>query len=314
MNRIMMDELDEMAAMDYIHNGYLAAPQTFFKASHRKFIPIEPAAFPGKEKLVLETEQRLKNVLGDLRGACRAVMFSGGFDSVLVCLAARNAGARATAVTVAFENFNALTVRSARERARWLGIEHVVIHVTLAEYVSAFERTAELMAEPYLDLDLAVVYAALKKYDPADGGDVFISGMGSDQWFGNEGLDVKSGGIQERLHRSLIDESAHQRVAEVHGCRFVFPFLSRPMLALSQAVPADWKKDKKLLRALPMCSEIPPFTTERELQVPASVRRVLIKTFGHRAWPDAVSADNDPGSDEQRLRKIFLGIWLENNR
>ncbi|MDE2008562.1 MAG: 7-cyano-7-deazaguanine synthase [Candidatus Omnitrophica bacterium] len=227
-------------------------------------------------------ERTLESAMGKMAGTRRAIMFSGGFDSMLMALMARRCGAQVTAVTVQFDDFNPLTVAGAAESARQAGIKHCILHVKPAEFLSAFGGLAALTEQPMADLDLGVVYAALKKYDPKTAGNVLISGMGSDQWFGNEALQVRPQRLKERLQDARRQKALHLRVAEVHGCKFIFPFLSEAMLALAQEVPAALKKDKKLLRALAIARGIPHRTFKSEIQVPAVMRRMLITTYGRR--------------------------------
>jgi asparagine synthetase B (glutamine-hydrolysing) len=215
-------------------------------------------------------------------------------------------------VTIQFDGFNPLTVSGARDFAGEVGLSHLVIPVKAVEFLAAFEALAGLTPEPVFDLDLAIVYAALKKYDRRIAGDVFISGMGSDQWFGNMALEDRFGGFDARLDWAVIDVDAHQRAAQANGCKFVFPFLSDTMLAMSQSVPASMKKDKKLLRSLAGSNTIPQTGARTELQVPDVMRRMLIKTYGDRAWPAPVSAEG--GGYDQPLRQILLGLWLEKKK
>ena len=250
--------------------------------------------------------------MGNIADSRRAVMFSGGFDSMLIACLAGRCGAQVMAVTVQFDDFNPLTVAGAVEFADKAGIAHHILHVKAVEFLSAFEALAGITDEPLLDLDLGVVYAALKKYDPRIAGDVFISGMGCDQWFGNEALEAERGNLAVRLDWANVNEAAHHRVAQAHGCEFVFPFLSGAMLALSQLVPPAMKKDKKLLRALAVANTIPPRGARSELQVPPLMRHALIKMYGDRAWPCPVSVpDRYSREHDQILRQIILGLWLE---
>lgn len=305
-------EIDKDAAWDYIHDGYLLAPRTILKGRTKLPPPASSAIPVDTSKLPFLVQQTLEAAMGNIAGSRRAVMFSGGFDSMLMGLLVRQGGAQATAVTVQFDDFNPLTVAESVHFAHKLGFAHHVLHVKAAEFLSAFEELAGITDEPILDLDLAVVHAALKKYDRRIAGDVFISGMGSDQWFGNVALEAKPGGFAACLDWAMVDEDAHQRVAQAHGYKFVFPFLSKPMLALSQSLPSAMKKDKKLLRALAVADAIPQRGTKSEVQVPLLVRHILIKMYGGRAWPSPVSAQGrSSGGDDQVLRQIILGLWLE---
>jgi asparagine synthetase B (glutamine-hydrolysing) len=305
-------ELDKDAARDYIHHGYLLSPRTVLKGRTKLPQSELPAISVDLSKLSYFTQQTLESAMGNIAGSRRAVMFSGGFDSMLIACLAQRCGAQVTAVTVQFDDFNPLTVAGAIQFANKVGVAHHILHVKAVEFLSAFEALAGITDEPVLDLDLGVVYAALKKYDPRIAGDVFISGMGSDQWFGNEALEAKRGNLAVRLDWANVDEDAHHRVAQAHGCKFVFPFLSRPMLALSQSVPAAMKKDKKLLRALAVAKTIPLRGSRSELQVPPLMRHMVIKTYGDRAWPCPVSVPGRSSRvDDRILRQIILGLWLE---
>ena len=308
-------QIDKDAAWDYIRDGYLLAPRTVLKGRTKLPQAELPAFSVDLSKLSLVVQQTLESVMGDMAGSRRAVMFSGGFDSMLIACLAQHCGARVTAVTVQFDDFNPLTVAGAIEFANKMGITHHIIHVKAMEFLSAFEALADITDEPVMDLDLGVVYAALKKYESWIAGDVFISGMGSDQWFGDMALEDSPGGLAARLDWAMVDEDAHQRVAQAHGYKFFSPFLSMPMLALSQGVPAVLKKDKKLLRALAVANTIPHRGARTELQIPPLMRHVLIKTFGDRAWPSPVSVPSRLNrEDDQILRQIILGLWLEKMR
>jgi asparagine synthetase B (glutamine-hydrolysing) len=305
-------EVDKDAAWDYIRDGYLLGPRTVLKGRTKLPQSELPAVSVNLKKLPFFVQQTLEAAMGKMAGSRRAVMFSGGFDSMLIACLAQQSGAQATAVTVQFDNFNPLTVAESIHFADKVKIKHHILHVKAVEFLSAFEVLAGLTDEPLLDLDLGVVYAALKKYDPRIAGDVFMLGMGSDQWFGNHSLDEWPGGLASRLDWAIVSRDAHQRVAQAHGYNFVFPFLSAPMLALSQQVPSAMKKDKKLLRALAAGRAIPQRGARSEIQIPEVVRRILIKTYGDRAWPRPVTVQNSSGSgSDQVLRQIILGLWLE---
>lgn len=304
-------EIDQNAAWDYIRDGYLLAPRTILKG-RMKLPPSMPPDTPVDLKnIACVVQQTLENAIGHIAGSRRVVMFSGGFDSMFLALLAQQCGAKVTAVTIQFDNFNTITVEEAVRLAKEMELPHHILHVAIPEFVSAFELLAGMTDEPLLDLDLCVVYAALRKHHSRVGGEVFISGMGSDQWFGNHSLEVWPGGLAGRLDWAIMNEKAHQQVAQTHGYNFVFPFLSVPMLALSQQIPAPMKKDKRLLRALVAGSAIPG-VRRPEIQIPEIMRRILVKVYGHRAWPKPILGSGERGNvEDHALRQIVLGLWLE---
>ena len=305
-------ELDKDAAWNYIRDGYLLAPRTVLKGRIKLSQSTLPSVSLDLNQITLNVQQTLEAALGNIAGMRRAVMFSGGFDSMLIACLAQHCGAQVTAVTVQFDDFNPSTVAGSIEFAKKVGIAHHILHVKAVEFLSAFEALAGMTNEPVMDLDLGVVYAAFKKYNPQIAGDVFISGMGADQWLGNEPLKAKAEDLAARLDLAMVDENAHHQVAEAHGVKFVFPFLSESMLVLSQVVPAVMKKDKKLLRELAIAKAIPYRGARSEVQVPLLMRDILIKTYGDRAWPCPVSLPSrGSGEYDQTLRQIMLGLWLE---
>lgn len=221
---------------------------------------------------VRAVEKIFKGSLGRLAGRRCALMFSGGFDSMLVALLAQRCGARVTAVTVRFDDFNPLTVAEAALLARKMGLPHHILHVTLREFMAAFGSLSSLSNKPISDLDLVLVHAAFKKYDPKIAGKIFVSGMGSDQWFGDKAFE-----------QAIIDKGAHQQVAKAHGYKFIFPFLSKKMKILSRHLSADAKKNKKLLREMVPDDRrhlVGRLRGRKEIQVPSQVRRLLVRTYG----------------------------------
>jgi asparagine synthetase B (glutamine-hydrolysing) len=306
------DEIDQDAAWDYIRNGYLLSPRTVLKGRSRLPRSIGPIAID-LNKISPYVQTVLKTSMGQMAGQTRAIMFTGGFDSLLICQLAIRSGAAVKAVTVQFDEFNPCTVQGAVECAQRMRFEHHILHVSVLEFLTGFEELVALTDEPLLSLDLAVVYAALKKYDPRVAGNVFISGMGSDQWMGDLSFEVKPGGFEAKFDWAILDETAHHQVARAHGCEFIFPFLSEDMITLSLSIPAEMKKDKSLLRAMAIANKIPSRGAKTEIQIPVLLRRILVKVFGDRAWPCAIPDTGDANKiDDQALRQIILGLWLEN--
>lgn len=305
------DEIDQDAAWDYIRNGYLLSPRTVLKGRSRLPRSIHSIAID-RDDIPSYIQRVLEASMGQMAGQSRAIMFTGGFDSLLICQLAIRRGAAVKAVTVQFDEFNPQTVQGAVECAQRMGFKHHILNVRVPEFLTAFEDLAALTDEPLLSLDLAVVHAALKKYDRRVSGDVFISGMGSDQWFGDLSFEVKPGGFEAKLDWAILDETAHHKVAQAHGCDFIFPFLSEDMIALSLSIPAEMKRDKSLLRSMAIANKIPSRGAKSEIQIPYLLRRILIKVFGNRAWPSEVKDNGDVDSlGDQALRQIILGLWLE---
>lgn len=303
--------LDDRAAWDYIRNGYLLSPRTVLKGRSKHPQIIRPIEID-PENIPSYVQKSLESTIRQADGVRRAVMFTGGFDSLLMCMLMQRCGGSIKAVTIQFDDFNPNTVQKGIEMASQIGVEHHILFVSASEYLSAFEAIMGILDEPLFDLDLPVVYAALKRNDPKSIGKVYLSGMGCDQWFGDLALRDEPGGLQVRLERAISDEAAHQKVARAHGCRFIFPFLTKEMLAVAQSIPSSMKKDKKMLREMAVVNKFPSRGAKNEIQVPDMMRRLIVKAFGGRAWPHPVTDTGDSNRvNDQTLRQIVLGLWLE---
>lgn len=241
-------------------------------------------------------EKKLHASLRKLTGVRCVLLFSGGFDSILLAVLARRYGVRVTAVTVRFEDFNPQTVAEAVSQAQRMGLPHHIIHVTLAEFLAAFKSLPLLTDRPICDLDLVLVHAAFRKYNPKIAGKVFISAMGSDQWFGDRAFE-----------QAAVDEDAHHQVARADGYRFLFPFLTEQMRVLSGQLPAALKKNKNVLRRMLPDDRQELFsgrTGKREIQVPINVRRLLLWIYDGRKSVRA---------DDQEMRRLMNRLWQEKN-
>ncbi|MEI7999436.1 MAG: hypothetical protein WCH62_08030, partial [Candidatus Omnitrophota bacterium] len=117
-------EIDKDAAWDYIHDGYLLSPRTVLKGRTKHLQSLLPAIPADSNKLSLEVQAALVAAMGEMVGENRAIMFSGGFDSMLIGLLAQHCGAKVSAITVQFDDFNLLTVAGAVEFSKKAGIMH----------------------------------------------------------------------------------------------------------------------------------------------------------------------------------------------
>jgi asparagine synthetase B (glutamine-hydrolysing) len=305
--------VDIVTARRFIRDGWVPAPQTVLKGRCKTVKAALSKMSVDLKEMPIVLKQMLVLAMETLPGDKRTLMFSGGFDSMLMLLLAREHGATVNGVTIQFENFNTATVASAVALAKKLQLPHRILNVSVAEFLSAFPKVVQITQEPLLDLDMALVYAAFKKYRTTMPKQTFISGMGSDQWLGNIFLEPEYGSLQERLDMTTQYKKAHHRVAKSFGHTFVFPYLSKHIVSLALCMTPSMKKDKLLLRSLASGTALNPTTTYRELQIPDIVRRVLVKVYGQRAWPRALTLAQQKKYDESTLRKIVLGLWLEKN-
>ena len=242
-------------------------------------------------------QEALKGSLGKLAGCRRALFFSGGFDSMLLARLMQSCGARVIAVTVRFDVFNPCTVTESILLAQRMGLPHYILHVTLREFLSAFKSLPSLIEKPIFDLDLILTHAALRKYDPKIAGKIFVSGMAADQLLGDETLG----------NSNIVEDEQHW-VAKAHGYRFIFPFLSQQVKVLSRQFPAAAKKNKKLLREMISDDQralVPGCSGRREIQIPAQVRRLLVRIY---------SGGKSVEADDKTLHQVIERLWLKKSR
>jgi asparagine synthetase B (glutamine-hydrolysing) len=206
-----------------------------------------------------------------------AVMFSGGFDSVLLYERARSLFPGVVAVTLALGSYNRRTVLEARRSAKRLGARHCVVPVSVDEYLDSSLRVHRLLKGKCDDRDLPLVHAGLKKLPLSL--KYFLAGMGSDQWLG-EKFDAKgrlSLMQQRRAARSTV--KTHVVAAADVKREIFFPFLDKSVLDVAVRLPPALRKGKRLLRALaPELSGVSPVSgLPPEIQVPLAVRSLAAR-------------------------------------
>ncbi len=295
----------------FIEHGALPVHRSLLQGQYKSAGKVFSYARVPAKDFPRTIEDDLIASMGPLKGKKRTIMLSGGFDSMLLALLARQQGAVVSALTVQFESFNLKTVRRAVLLAKRLGLPHRVISVTVKEFLSGFASATVLTDEPLLDLDLALVEAALRKCSAKDAGEVLVSGMGSDEWFGDLSLN-RPKDLQQKFNITRLHLQAHERCAKKYKRRFIAPFLSDRMIHLSLQLTEAMRKDKQLLRALaPNAKVFLPPASAREDQVPDPARAVVVQVYGGRAWPRPIKKLGPPKSDDRSLRAIALGMWLE---
>lgn len=305
-------KVDAAIARIYVRDGWVPAPRTVLKGQKKVILAALPKVVVSPEEL---PDVLHRTIIKPMRAVSQkrcCVMLSGGFDSMLMVLLAKRLGASVEAVTIKFEDFNLSTVRDAIVLAKRLRLPHVILEVSLTEFLSSFQANISVTDEPSLDMEMALVHAAFKKYQGSFRKSIFISGMGSDQWLGDLAMEERFGGLQQRLDRWWNNKDAHQRVANLFGHRFIFPFITKELIALSLQIPTELKKGKQMLRMLaPAKLVVSSPAGYREQQIPDAVRAVLVRAYGDRAWPRPIKNSNPPKFDDKSLRSIVLGMWLE---
>ena len=229
--------------------------------------------------IAAQTEMLRSALVKVINGAIRAggrpsaIMFSGGFDSAFLYEQARKIVPGVAAVTVAFDGYNRRTVLDAERAARLLKARHLVVQVSLEEYISSAARVRAVLNGRSSDHDIPLLHAAFLKLPRTFMR--FWAGMGSDQWFGEDSLAVPLSFSRQRAAARVMVRQ-HVMVAADARREIFFPFLEEAVLAVAARVPSTLKKGKRLLRSLsPGISALSPAGGTPELQVPGAVRRLI---------------------------------------
>ncbi|MEO0248485.1 MAG: asparagine synthase (glutamine-hydrolyzing), partial [candidate division WOR-3 bacterium] len=205
-------DIDGDALGEYLQYGYIAAPRTIFKGV-QKLLPgrwlwvgrngvkrIEP--YWKLEKLTCEEmgtpaggeEQEAAAVMELGRRARAAVrrrlvsrapvglMLSGGIDSTLVAVAARELRTALPSFTASFPDAAADESRQAERIARKCGFEHHVVPIGMREAQGVLERWGEIFDEPFADHSGIPTYLVAKY--AREHVKVLLTGDGGDELFG----------------------------------------------------------------------------------------------------------------------------------
>ncbi|MBF0485619.1 MAG: hypothetical protein HQL16_03790 [Candidatus Omnitrophica bacterium] len=223
----------------------------------------------GKKESGENLRRGLMRSMEATQGVPVGVMFSGGFDSSLLCHLAQQYNRKLKAYTVSVQGYNQETIFQARQAAGFLGVRHEVVEIKMKQYVSAFSSVFEKLNEPAFLPYLAVAHAAFSGIP--QGVKFLFSGMGSDELLGNrfsksrgflknimsfkEYHSLRNLNNGERVAWSLYARVAaslrsYHRLSQGAGRHIVFPFLDSGVMEVVQKIPGSCRQDKKLLRSL----------------------------------------------------------------
>jgi asparagine synthetase B (glutamine-hydrolysing) len=243
------------------------------------------------------------------------VMFSGGFDSSFLCQLVRSYQKQVRTYAIGCQGYNQATLDQGLRMARVLGSEHVILDITVKEYLAALRLTARLMDEPIVDLDTAFIYSALRK--APKGERHLLHGFGSDQLIGDSFGDLRGlvgpmavfpdlhryGAMKDRDRAAGLffirgkmpqEVRLHYRLSGGTTPRLIFPFFEQSLVRLALQMPEGSRRHKELLRSLaPSLNKILPFgRVKREKgQIPAIVKDLTLRVYGENLIQSCLLGD-----------------------
>lgn len=185
-----------------------------------------------------------------VRGLGRVgVLFSGGVDSAMVAVAARQAGAEVTAFCVGLRG--SPDIVAARESARALGVDvrcaelaESEIEALIPEVIEAIELNGLIQVEAAVPMYVAARLCA------EDGHKVMLSGQAADELFAGYGWYPEFAGKEGwlALHERLWDDieklyldtlEREDRVGMAHGIEFRAPFLDGDLIRVAMRMSPE---------------------------------------------------------------------------
>jgi asparagine synthetase B (glutamine-hydrolysing) len=194
------------------------------------------------------------------------IFLSGGFDSTLLCWLAKEAGQVFVAYTVDMAGYNRDIVRASKQVAKKLGIRHIVLSVTLKEYLQWVPLVLSLRQGGDIDFDLPAVAAALRKVSSEH--QVIFSGFGCDEMWGERLNDFDSRETARQYINVHCQE--HRRLARGWKMKFVFPYAHPRMMSLASLISEQDRKRKRFLRQI-----LQPSRVSESGQIPPLAMRAV---------------------------------------
>ena len=208
-----------------------------------------PSPGASLEQLLAELSSFLNSINGSI-----AVAFSGGIDSSLVSWLLRKKDP--LLITVGSENSS--DVMRAKESARVLGLNHIVVHL---EQISSAVRAVSEFSKTIMDYSLAAGFFLASRKAAEMGAKWMVTGQMADELFGGYSRYKKlmKNEINSVLMSDFLNANLQRDALAIlyGGTTPVFPYASRPFANLALGLPPSYKIDKSGLRMIASMAGMP---------------------------------------------------------
>jgi asparagine synthase (glutamine-hydrolysing) len=268
------------------------------------FKPIKTVAQPPQEDVDIKTAaKRLQNLLlestrkkvSDTKKV--AVAFSGGLDSSVIAVLAKNCGINVQLVSVGLENQP--EVEFAETAAEALGLPLHLQTCTISDVEQVFPKVLWLIEEPNtVKASIAIPFYWTAENTLKLGCNVLLAGQGGDELFGGYQRYLKDyaqfgvEAVQNNMYRDVARcyETNFQRdnqVCSFHKVELRLPFVDRDFVHFSLGLPLSLKIEsaedrlrKRVLRQVAQNLGIPMFIankTKKAIQYTTGVNKAIKK-------------------------------------
>jgi asparagine synthase (glutamine-hydrolysing) len=271
--------------------GFKIKPVATLTHPNQKTISIEKAALHLYRLLLESTMERVSDA------EKIAVAFSGGLDSSIIAVLAKNCIKNVNLITVGLEGQPEL--RHAETAAKSLELPIQIQAYTVADVENALKKVLWLIEEPdVIKAGIAIPFFWTAQIASKTGCRVLLSGQGADELFGgyHKYLNQYAHGGVEAVHKAMFQdlvnsyETNFQRdepVCAFHKVELRLPFIDREVVRFALGLPvnlkitsAEDKLRKHVLRRLAKNMNIFMFISEKTkkaVQYTTGVDRALKK-------------------------------------
>ena len=289
------------------------------------FKPIKTITHPPEEEIEMETAaERLQNLLlestrkkvSDLKKV--AVAFSGGLDSSVIAVLAKNCGINVQLVSVCLENQP--EVEFAKTAAEALGLPLHLQRYTINDVEQTLPKVLWLIEESNtVKASIAIPFYWTAENTSKLGCNVLFAGQGGDELFGGYQRYLKdytqfgTEAVQKVLYRDVANsyETNFQRdnqVCSTHKVELRLPFVDRGVVHFSLSLPlrlkiesAEDRLRKRVLRQVAQNLGIPMFIankTKKAIQYTTGVNKAIQKLAKRKGL-----------TSRKYVEKIFRGVY-----
>jgi asparagine synthase (glutamine-hydrolysing) len=289
------------------------------------FKPIKTVAQPPQEDVDMKTAaKRLQNLLlestrkkvSDTKKV--AVAFSGGLDSSVIAVLAKNCGINVQLVSVGLENQP--EVEFAETAAEALGLPLHLQTYTISDVEQVFPKVLWLIEEPNtVKASIAIPFYWTAESALKLGCSVLLAGQGGDELFGGYQRYLKDytqfgvEAVQNNMYRDVARsyETNFQRdnqVCSFHKVELRLPFVDRDVVHFSLGLPLSLKIEsaedrlrKRVLRQVAQNFGIPMFIankTKKAIQYTTGVNKAIKKLAKRKGL-----------TSRKYVEKIFRGVY-----
>jgi len=213
----------------------------------------EPEIKKSEEEIIKELKSLFLNSMKNLVPKEKyGVMFSGGVDSSLIAIIAKQLNPNLTCYTVAYEGVTKPEdLKVAEKIAKEYRLDLEVIRLRLEDFENYAKKVNSIIDHPdVIRISVGVVTYLACERAVKDGIKILFGGLGSEEIFAGyqrhkKAVDINKECLEGLKHLEERDISRDEPIARDLGIKLAVPFLDQELIKYALRIPSKFKIDEE---------------------------------------------------------------------